>query len=145
MYSEKVTSIKGLDKAAKKLLDQFPGQRVFAFYGKMGAGKTSFIQAICRMLDTPDNVTSPTFAIINEYTTLSGQVVFHFDFYRIKDVEEAFDLGYEDYFYSGNYCLIEWPEKIETLLPQSYVKVDIEVTENEKRLISARSITFQPD
>lgn len=138
MYSEKVTTIKLLDKAAKKLIEQFPDQRVFAFYGKMGAGKTTFIQAVCRVLGTSDNVTSPTFALINEYKTETGNSIFHFDFYRIKDLEEAYDLGYEDYFYSGNYCLIEWPEKIETLLPQNYVEVKIEVQENGDRLISSK-------
>jgi tRNA threonylcarbamoyladenosine biosynthesis protein TsaE len=138
MYSEKVTTIKSLDKAAKKLIEQFPDQRVFAFYGKMGAGKTTFIQAVCRVLGTSDNVTSPTFALINEYKTETGNSIFHFDFYRIKDLEEAYDLGYEDYFYSGNYCLIEWPEKIETLLPQNYVEVKIEVQENGDRLISSK-------
>lgn len=138
MYSEKVTTIKSLDKAAKKLIGQFPDQRVFAFYGKMGAGKTTFIQAVCRVLGTSDNVTSPTFALINEYKTEAGDSIFHFDFYRIKDLEEAYDLGYEDYFYSGNYCLIEWPEKIETLLPQNYVEVKIEVQENGDRLISSK-------
>lgn len=138
MYSEKVTTIKSLDKAAKKLIEQFPDQRVFAFYGKMGAGKTTFIQAVCRVLGTSDNVTSPTFALINEYKTEAGNSIFHFDFYRIKDLEEAYDLGYEDYFYSGNYCLIEWPEKIETLLPQNYVEVKIEVQENGDRLISSK-------
>jgi tRNA threonylcarbamoyladenosine biosynthesis protein TsaE len=138
MYSEKVTTIKSLDKAAKKLIGQFPDQRVFAFYGKMGAGKTTFIQAVCRVLGTSDNVTSPTFALINEYKTETGNSIFHFDFYRIKDLEEAYDLGYEDYFYSGNYCLIEWPEKIETLLPQNYVEVKIEVQENGDRLISSK-------
>ncbi|MGC9355947.1 MAG: tRNA (adenosine(37)-N6)-threonylcarbamoyltransferase complex ATPase subunit type 1 TsaE [Mariniphaga sp.] len=138
MYSEKVTTIKSLDKAARKLIEQFPGQRVFAFYGKMGAGKTTFIQAVCRVLGTSDNVTSPTFALINEYKTETGNSIFHFDFYRIKDLEEAYDLGYEDYFYSGNYCLIEWPEKIESLLPQNYVEVKIEVQENGDRLISSK-------
>jgi tRNA threonylcarbamoyladenosine biosynthesis protein TsaE len=138
MYSEKVTTLKSLDKAAKKLIEQFPGQRVFAFYGKMGAGKTTFIQAVCRELGTSDNVTSPTFALINEYKTEAGNSIFHFDFYRIKDLEEAYDLGYEDYFYSGNYCLIEWPEKIESLLPQNYVEVKIEVQENGDRLISSK-------
>jgi tRNA threonylcarbamoyladenosine biosynthesis protein TsaE len=137
MYSEKVTSVKSLGKAAKELLKQFPDQRIFAFYGRMGAGKTSFIQAICKILDTPDNVTSPTFAIINEYKTKGGDSIFHFDFYRIKDVEEVFDLGYEDYFYSSSYCLIEWPEKIESLLPPNYVRVNIEVSENEERYITA--------
>ena len=138
MYSEKITTIKALNKVARKLIEQFPDQRVFAFYGKMGAGKTTFIQAICRELGTPDNVTSPTFALINEYKTETNDSIFHFDFYRIKNLEEAFDLGYEDYFYSGNYCLIEWPEKIEPLLPEKYVEVKIEVLENENRLISAK-------
>ncbi|SHF41691.1 tRNA threonylcarbamoyladenosine biosynthesis protein TsaE [Mariniphaga anaerophila] len=138
MYSEKVTSIKDLGNAAKKLIAQFPDQRVFAFYGKMGAGKTTFIQAICKALGTSDNVTSPTFALINEYETQNGSSLFHFDFYRIKDIEEAFDMGYEDYFYSNNYCLIEWPEKVEALLPQKYVEVKIDVQENGDRLISAK-------
>lgn len=138
MYSEKISSVKSLGKAAKKLIEQFPGHRVFAFYGKMGAGKTTFIQAVCRELGTPDNVTSPTFALINEYKTEKGDSIFHFDFYRIKDLEEAYDLGYEDYFYSGNYCLIEWPEKIEPLLPQNYVEVKIKVQENGNRYISAK-------
>lgn len=138
MYSENITSIKALGKAAKKLVNKFPDHRVFAFYGKMGAGKTTFIQAVCRELGTPDNVTSPTFALINEYKTETGDSVFHFDFYRIKNLEEAYDLGYEDYFYSGSYCLIEWPEKIETLLPQNYVEVKIEVQENGYRYISAK-------
>ncbi len=136
MFSETISTIKALGTTAKKLLEQFSGQRVFAFYGNMGAGKTTFIQAICRQLDTPDNITSPTFALINEYKTRSGDSIFHFDFYRIKDLEEAFDLGYEDYFYSGNYCLIEWPELIEPLLPQNYVEVLIEVNEQEVRTIS---------
>jgi tRNA threonylcarbamoyladenosine biosynthesis protein TsaE len=138
MFSEKVTSLKLLGKTAKNLITQFPDQRVFAFYGKMGAGKTTFIQAVCRELGTPDNVTSPTFALINEYKTEAGDSIFHFDFYRIKNLEEAYDLGYEDYFYSGNYCLIEWPEKIETLLPLNYVEVKIKVQENGDRLISAK-------
>lgn len=138
MYSEKITTIKALEKAARKLIGQFPDHRVFAFYGKMGAGKTTFIQAVCRVLGTPDNVTSPTFALINEYKTEMNDSIFHFDFYRIKSLEEAFDLGYEDYFYSGNYCLIEWPEKVEPLLPEKYVEVKIEVDANNKRLITAK-------
>ena len=142
MYSEKVSSVKSLGKVAKNLLEQFPDQRIFAIYGRMGAGKTSFIQAVCKILDTPDNVTSPTFAIINEYKTRRGYSIFHFDFYRIKDMEEAFDLGYEDYFYNGSYCLIEWPEKIESLLPPNYVRVNIEVQGNEERLITATIVTF---
>lgn len=138
MFSKKISSLKALDNAAQKLISSFPGQRVFAFYGKMGSGKTTFIQAVCRAIGTGDNVTSPTFAIINQYNTEEGEPIYHFDFYRIKDVEEAFDLGYEDYFYSGNYCLIEWPEKIESLLPHNFVEVRIEVLENEKRVITAK-------
>ena len=138
MFSEKISSVKALKKVARKLISTFPEQRVFAFYGKMGAGKTTFIQSICRELETDDNVTSPTFALINEYKTSDLSSIFHFDFYRIKDIEEAYDLGYEDYFYSGQYCFIEWPEKIESLLPAQIVEVNIEVDENENRLITAR-------
>ena len=133
-------TIKALDGIARELLDKFPEQRVFAFYGKMGAGKTTFIQAICRELGSSDNVISPTFALINEYKTEWMRSIFHFDFYRIEDMEEAFDLGYEDYFYSGEYCLIEWPEKIEPLLPENYVEVKIEALENGDRRISAKII-----
>lgn len=137
MFSIKITSVHDLDKAAAELLNDFPEQRIFAFYGMMGAGKTTFIRALCKRIGTPDYVTSPTFAIINEYNTESGQPIYHFDFYRIKDLEEAFDLGYEDYFYSGSYCLIEWPEKIESLLPENFVSVKIEADTNEHRIISA--------
>lgn len=138
MYSEKITSLKSLDKVAGKLIDRFPDQHVFAFYGKMGAGKTTFIQAVCRYLGSRDNITSPSFALVNEYQTASGGPLYHLDFYRIKNIEEVFDLGYEDYFYSGKYCLIEWPEKIEPLLPDKYVKVNIEVGPKQERLISAQ-------
>jgi tRNA threonylcarbamoyladenosine biosynthesis protein TsaE len=138
MFSVKISSVKGLKQVAKRLLSEFPGQRVFAFYGKMGAGKTTFIQAICEALGTGDNVTSPTFAIINEYKTKDLSSIFHFDFYRIKDIEEAFDLGYEDYLYSGAYCFIEWPGKIGPLLPKQIVEVNIEADDKENRIISAR-------
>lgn len=137
MFSKKVNSLPELKGAAKELIKQFPEQRVFAFYGKMGAGKTTFIQSVCRVLGSEDNVTSPTFALINEYMDAEMNSIFHFDFYRIKDIEEAFDLGYEDYIYSGNYCLIEWPEMIEPLLPESLVEVKIEVLDDNTRMISA--------
>lgn len=137
MFTEKAKNTADLDKIAKLLIDEFPSQKVFSFYGKMGAGKTTFIQAICKYLGTSDNVTSPTFAIINEYQTPKNSI-FHFDFYRIKDLEEAFDMGYEDYIYSNNYCLIEWPEMIEPLLPNNRVDVNIEVNEKGERLISAK-------
>lgn len=136
MFSITVTSLNALDEAAAKLINHFPDHRVFAFYGKMGVGKTTFIRAICKNLGTTDYVTSPSFAIINEYKTDAGVPIYHFDFYRIKDIEEAFDLGYEDYFYSGNYCLIEWPEKIETLLPENIVIVKLEADINEHRKIT---------
>lgn len=140
MFSENIANLKALDAAAEKLINQFPDQRVFAFYGKMGAGKTTFIQSVCKKLGSNDNVTSPTFALINEYKTSSKSSIFHFDFYRIKDLEEAFDLGYEDYLYSGSYCLIEWPEMIEPLLPENIVQVKIEVKENGTRRISAEIV-----
>jgi len=140
MFSEKADHLKALHSVAKKLVNQFPNYRIFAFYGKMGAGKTTFIQSVCKVLGSEDNVTSPTFALINEYKTAKLQSIFHFDFYRIKDIEEAFDLGYEDYLYSGNYCLIEWPEMIEPLLPENIVKVKIEVDEDGTRNFSAEIV-----
>lgn len=137
MFSANASSVKTLGPAARRLLDEFPRSRVFAFYGRMGAGKTTFIQAICHALGIHDNVTSPTFALINEYESETGETVYHFDFYRIKDLEEAFDMGYEDYFFSGSYCFIEWPEMIAPLLPPGYVKVTIEVEGDENRKITA--------
>ena len=140
MYSKKINSLDELEIAAKELITVFSNDRVFAFYGKMGAGKTTFIQSICRALGSDDNVTSPTFALINEYNTANLDSIFHFDFYRIKDIEEAYDLGYEDYIYSGSYCLIEWPEMIDSLLPEKIVKVKIEVQDDDTRLITALEI-----
>lgn len=137
MFDEKAQNIVALKTVAVKMINRFPGQRVFAFYGKMGAGKTTFIQAICKALGSDDNVTSPTFALINEYNTNTGNSIFHFDFYRIKNMEEAFDLGYEDYLFGGSYCLIEWPEMIEPLLPENIVKVSIVANEDGSRSISA--------
>ena len=137
MFSEKAEHVKDLNRIAKRLISEFPGERIFAFYGKMGAGKTTFIQSVCKALGSDDTVTSPTFALINEYKTSDRQSIFHFDFYRIKNMEEVFDLGYEDYLYSGSYCLIEWPELIETLLPENIVRVTIEVDIDGVRTISA--------
>jgi tRNA threonylcarbamoyladenosine biosynthesis protein TsaE len=119
--------------AAIQLLEAYPLSRVFAFYGKMGAGKTTFIKVLCQHLGAVDIVQSPSFAIINEYKTQMEESIFHFDFYRIKKTEEAFDIGYEDYFYSGSWCFIEWPELIEELLPEGTVKVSI--TGEQERLI----------
>ncbi len=137
MFSEKANQKSELITLAAKLINQFSGYRIFAFYGKMGAGKTTFIQSVCKALGSPDNVTSPTFALINEYKSGHQDSIFHFDFYRIKDIEEVFDLGYEDYFFSGNYCLIEWPELVEHLLPENIVRVNIEVAEDGARVIRA--------
>ena len=109
-------------------------RKVFAFYGKMGAGKTTFIKAICEALGVEDVVTSPTFAIVNEYKAPSGSV-YHFDFYRIKNLREAYDIGCEEYFYSGQPCFIEWPELIEELLPEDAVRVNIEVHDNGSRTV----------
>ena len=137
MLNEKADHLKELPEIARKLVEQFPEERVFAFYGKMGAGKTTFIQSVCRVLGSDDTVTSPTFALINEYNTKKNGSVFHFDFYRIKNLEEVFDLGYEDYLYSGSYCLIEWPELIESLLPEKVVRVKIEVEADGSRKFTA--------
>ena len=120
-----------LNPAAKSLLSAFPESRIFAFYGKMGAGKTTFIRAICKLLKVVDVVQSPTFAIVSAYNTVDSGTLFHFDFYRIGKIEEIYDIGYEDYFYSGDYCFIEWPEKISELLPPECVEVKIEETEPE--------------
>jgi len=118
-------SLSELPSIARKLLDAYPDARVFAFYGKMGAGKTTFIKVLCHQLGATDIVQSPSFTIINEYKTKDGDSLFHFDFYRIRKLEEVMDIGYEEYFFSGNFCFIEWPEKIEQLLPKNVVKVSI--------------------
>ena len=118
-------TIKSLDtihEAAKVFVKEMGEGKVFAFYGKMGAGKTTFIKALCEVLGVEDVITSPTFAIINEYTDGKGDPIYHFDFYRIKKLEEVYDMGYEDYFYSGNLCLLEWPELIEDILPENVIK-----------------------
>ena len=131
------TSPDELASIAKELILEHQDKRVFAFHGAMGAGKTTFIKAICAVLGVTDPVNSPTFAIINEYFTSDEQSVYHFDFYRIKHPQEAYDIGYEHYFFSGNYCFIEWPEKIAELLPENCVYVKIEETgAYEERLIS---------
>lgn len=128
--------LKDLTQVAENIINQFKEERIFAFFGKMGAGKTTLIKEICKYLKVEDVVCSPTFAIINEYHTKENESVFHFDFYRIKSEKEAFDIGYEDYFYSGNYCFIEWSEKITELLPQNFVKVQVNENENlESRVI----------
>lgn len=124
-----------LPGAADQVLKAAGERRVFLFYGEMGAGKTTFIKAICAQLGVADETSSPTFAIVNEYASSVGPI-YHFDFYRIKSEQEAFDLGYEDYFYSGSYCFVEWPEKIAGLLPPDAVNIHLQVSGREKRRIA---------
>ena len=120
-----ISSLDAINEAAKQFVAAMGSNRVFAFYGKMGAGKTTFIKALCTELGVDDVITSPTFAIVNEYTAGDGSPIYHFDFYRIKKLDEVYDMGYEDYFYNGGLCLIEWPELIESLLPEDAVEVHI--------------------
>ena len=127
----RISNLDNIREAARQFIENIGDHRVFAFYGKMGAGKTTFIKAICEELGVEDVITSPTFAIVNEYTSHASLLtphdsIFHFDFYRIKKLEEVYDMGYEDYFYSGSLCFIEWPELIEEVLPEDAVKVTIE-------------------
>ncbi len=125
----------GLDQlieVAQLILNKHKNCRIFAFYGEMGAGKTTLIQKLCENLEVKDIVSSPTFAIINEYETARAGNIYHFDFYRLKKLEEAFDIGYEDYFYSGDYCFIEWPEKVTDLLPENTIPVFIMVGDENK-------------
>jgi tRNA threonylcarbamoyladenosine biosynthesis protein TsaE len=121
-----VHGVEGLSVVSECLLSLRSEADVIAFYGAMGAGKTTLIKNLCHRMGVTDEVNSPTFAIVNEYITDEGEPVYHFDFYRIKKLEEAFDIGYDDYFYSGNLCLIEWPELIEPLLPEHYIRVEIQ-------------------
>jgi tRNA threonylcarbamoyladenosine biosynthesis protein TsaE len=123
-----------LNEAARTFIENMGDHTVFAFYGHIGAGKTTFIKAICEALGVDDVITSPTFAIVNEYTA-QGSPIYHFDFYRIKKLEEVYDMGFEDYFYSGELCLIEWPELIEEVLPSDAVKVSIQEKEDGSRAI----------
>ena len=132
-----IKDLNGIREAAAEFVKLMDGRSVFAFYGQMGAGKTTFIKAVCAELGIADTVNSPTFSIVNEYRSDSnGALVYHFDFYRIKKLEEVYDMGYEDYFYNGGLCLIEWPELIEPLLPDDAVKVSIVEQADGTRLIT---------
>ena len=133
-----IKDIDHIHEAAHQFISEvLPGHGVVAFYGKMGAGKTTFIKALCEALGVEDVITSPTFAIVNEYTTSEGNPIYHFDFYRIRRLEEVYDMGYEDYFYDPQaLCLIEWPELIEELLPEDALRVSISEQTDGTRLIS---------
>jgi tRNA threonylcarbamoyladenosine biosynthesis protein TsaE len=131
-----ISSLDNIHQTAREFIATIDKRKVFAFYGPMGVGKTTFIKALCEELGVEDVVNSPTFAIVNEYEVKGKSPIYHFDFYRINKPEEAFDFGYEDYFYSGNLCFIEWPEKIEGLLPDDCVSVCFSELEDGRRKIT---------
>lgn len=135
----RVQDIQELPDAAKQLLNFASGEKIFLFEGNMGAGKTTFIKAICEHLGVKDSISSPTYSLVNEYESPEGRV-FHFDFFRIKNEGEAYDMGFEEYLYSGNYCFIEWPEKIAGLWPDNYIEVLIDQDEERTRRIKARKL-----
>lgn len=131
-----IKNLTDIDRAAEEFLEKIGDHRIIAFFAPMGAGKTTFTTALCRRLGVGDSVCSPTFTIVNEYMTGSGDPVYHFDFYRINKVAEALDIGFYDYMDSGNLCLIEWPENIEELLPEETLRVSIKVNEDGSRTLS---------
>lgn len=135
MNSITINSIAELPSVGEQLLYFANGAKFFVFEGEMAAGKTTFIKVFCSLLGVNEVVSSPTFSIVNEYESANGPI-HHFDFYRLKNLQEAFDIGYEEYFYSGDYCLIEWPQKVEELLPESYIKVSMEITGEHSRKFS---------
>ena len=124
-----------IDEVASNFINHYRKNKIITFKGSMGAGKTTFIKAICKSLGVGDTVNSPSFAIVNEYQTINEEPIFHFDFYRLKSIDEAYDMGYEDYFYSGAYCFIEWPEKIESLLPDKRLDLHFEEVDNNSRVV----------
>ena len=132
----KISSVDDLSQVAKDIVELTKKVKIVAFFGPMGAGKTTLIKKICHLFGVKDEVNSPTFALVNEYKDADSKPIYHFDFYRIKKLEEVFDIGYEDYFYSGHICLLEWPQMIENLMPDEFVKVEIKLGEKEtERLI----------
>jgi len=136
MITFKIKSIESINETAQQFIAQIGENKIFAFNGKMGAGKTTFIKAICEVMGVKETINSPTFSIVNEYEAADGRIIYHFDCYRINKIQEALDLGAEEYLYSGNLCFIEWSENIAPLLPDSLVNVNIEEMENGKRQIN---------
>jgi tRNA threonylcarbamoyladenosine biosynthesis protein TsaE len=134
MDSILIDNLSALPSAAESFIKKMNGHSVFAFYGEMGAGKTTFIKEVCQQLGVDENITSPSFALVNEYISSNGESIYHFDCYRLKGVEEAIDIGAEEYFYSGNLCFIEWPERIEDLLPPETIEVHITVDHNRRTI-----------
>ena len=133
-------SVDDLSNVAEQLLQIVGDKKIIAFFGEMGAGKTTLIKEICARLGVKDTVLSPTFSIVNEYKTEDGTSIYHFDFYRLNSLTEAYDMGYEEYLYSGNYCLIEWSEKIVPLLPLEYIKIAISVEGENERIFSIEKV-----
>ena len=129
-----IDSLSELDDVAREILDALDGRNVVLFRGGMGAGKTTLISRIVALMGAEDTVTSPTFALVNQYVGDNDRLIFHFDFYRIDSIDEVFDLGYEEYFYSGDLCLVEWPEKIEQLIPDDVMEVRISAGDDEQRI-----------
>ena len=136
MIQLKIDSLSELDNVAEQIISSLDGRNVVLFRGGMGAGKTTLISRIVAQLGAEDTVTSPTFALVNEYEGVDKMLIYHFDFYRIDKIEEVFDLGYEEYFYSGDLCLVEWPEKIEALIPDDVMTVKIEVEDDGQRIFT---------
>jgi tRNA threonylcarbamoyladenosine biosynthesis protein TsaE len=132
-----ISNLKELRSAAEAVLKNFPDDRIFAFYGAMGSGKTTIIKAVCEYLGAADLVSSPTFTIVNEYRTRGGSSLYHIDFYRIRKPDEVFDFGIEEYLSDGSYCFMEWPELVESILPENMVRIRITVGENEERILDS--------
>ena len=132
-HTIKITGLEDYPQAAREFVSRMQGARIFAFYGKMGSGKTTLIKSICEELGVEDSINSPTFAIVNEYEDREQRTIFHFDFYRIKSLEEVYNMGYEEYVYSDAICFMEWPELIEELLPEETTKVYIEENSEGER------------
>ena len=134
-----INTIEELPAVAERILREYPDERFFALFGSMGVGKTTLIKEICSQIGVSQNVCSPTFAIVNEYSDGNGEPVYHFDFYRVDNIAEAYDIGYEEYFYSGNWCFTEWTEKIEPLLPDHHVRIDITEHDGHRTLVAKMS------
>lgn len=139
-----VHTLDELPLAAQTLIRHIGNCRVVAIYGAMGSGKTTLIKALCKVLGVPDQVNSPTFTLVNEYKTVDGKAIYHFDFYRINKIEEAYDLGYDDYFYGGGLCLVEWPELIENLLPEDCIRITIHEEPDGVREMVCKGKIFVP-
>ena len=139
-----INGVDELGQVADYLISLRNESDIIAFYGPMGAGKTTLIKNLCHKMGVTDEVNSPTFAIVNEYVTIEGESVYHFDFYRIKKLEEVFDIGYDNYFYSGNLCLLEWPEMIDPLMPDRFIRVEIALGETDDSRKISVSLCEEP-